>query len=404
MGFQHGLSGLNAAARNLDVIGHNVANANTVGAKSSRVEFSDVYSSTIFGSSSQFGGLGVMVDNVSQSFSQGELSATNNPLDLAINGQGFFRMSDNGAISYTRNGQFRLDKDGYIVNGQGSRLTGFPSDANGVIQPGVPAELKMTNGDIPPRATTAMTGTLNLDARSTAPTPAFDLADPTTYNSATSLSVFDAQGKDSTLALYFRKTAANSWDVYGASDGAQIGAGAVGTLNFLADGAIDTATTTLPFNLTVPVTGGGSVPMTLDLSDVTQFGSTFGVNELTQDGFTTGRLAGFAIGDDGTIMARYTNGQTQAQGRVALANFANPQGLAALGGNAWTETANSGQPLVGDPGSASLGNIQSGAVEGSNIDLTGELVSMITAQRSYQANAQTIRAQDQVLQTIVNLR
>ena len=216
--------------------------------------------------------------------------------------------------------------------------------------------------------------------------------------------MFDAQGKDSTLALYFRKTAANSWDVYGASDGAQIGAGAVGTLNFLADGAIDTATTTLPFNLTVPVTGGGSVPMTLDLSDVTQFGSTFGVNELTQDGFTTGRLAGFAIGDDGTIMARYTNGQTQAQGRVALANFANPQGLAALGGNAWTETANSGQPLVGDPGSASLGNIQSGAVEGSNIDLTGELVSMITAQRSYQANAQTIRAQDQVLQTIVNLR
>jgi len=404
MGFQHGLSGLNAAARNLDVIGHNVANANTVGAKSSRAEFGDVIANTVYGSGAQFGGLGVQVDRVAQQFSQGDLASTANPLDLAINGSGFFRLSDNGMITYSRNGQFGLDKDGYIVNSGGSRLTGYPADGNGVIQPGVPADLRMVTGDISPRATSSVEAMLNLDSRAEARTAAFDLDDPTTYNSATSLGVFDAQGGDTTLALYFQKTAANTWDVYAAADGNQIGTTPVGQLSFQANGTVDTAASPMPITIAVPNAQGGVDNVEVDLGSSTQYGSVFGVNHLSQDGFTTGRLAGYSISDEGIITARYTNGQTRAQGQVALANFPNPQGLVSLGGNVWAESAESGVAMVGSPASASLGVIQSGALEQSNVDLTAELVNMITAQRVYQANAQTIRTQDQIMQTIVNLR
>lgn len=406
MGFQHGLSGLSAAARNLDVIGHNVANANTVGAKASRAEFGDVIANTVYGSGAQFGGLGVQVDRVAQQFSQGDLASTANPLDLAINGSGFFRLSDNGMTTYSRNGQFSLNKDGYIINSAGSRLTGYPADANGVIQPGVPADLRMVTGDISPRATSSVEANLNLDSRSEVPATDFDLNDPTTYNSATSLGVFDAQGGDTTLALYFAKTGANTWEVFAAADGEQIGTTPVAQLNFQANGTVDTSDPDhpVPFTIDVPNAQGGVDSIDVDFGASTQYGSVFGVNHLSQDGFTTGRLAGYSISDEGIISARYTNGQTRAQGQVALANFTNPQGLVSLGGNVWAESAESGVAMVGSPASASLGVIQSGALEQSNVDLTAELVNMITAQRSYQANAQTIKTQDQILQTIVNLR
>ncbi len=208
------------------------------------------------------------------------------------------------------------------------------------------------------------------------------------------------------LSTYYLKTAAGSWDVFAAVDGTQVGAGAVGALNFTASGAIDTATTTLPLSLSVPVTTGAASPLVFDLnfSGTTQFGSNFSVNALDQDGFASGRLAGFNIGPDGTIQGRYTNGRSSVLGQVVLANFSNPQGLEALGDNAFAESSASGQPLVGAPSTGSLGVLQSSAVEDSNVDLTAELVNMITAQRVYQANAQTIKAQDAVLQTLVNLR
>lgn len=404
MGFQHGLSGLNAAARNLDVIGHNVANANTVGAKASRAEFGDVIAHAVYGIGAPFGGLGVQVERVAQQFSQGDLASTANPLDLAINGAGFFRLSDGGSITYSRNGQFHTDKDGYIVNSAGARLTGYPADANGVIQPGVPAELRMVTGDIPPRATSSVEAVLNLDSRGEAKTATFDLNDPTTYNSATSLRVYDAQGGDTTLALYFRKTAPDTWEVYAGANGTQIGAGPVGQVSFLPNGKVDTATTPMPFTIPVPNAAGGIDNVAVDMTETTQYGSVFGVNHLSQDGFSAGRLASYSISDEGIITARYTNGETRAQGQIALANFSNPEGLASLGGNVWAETAESGVAMVGSPSSANLGVIQSGALEQSNVDLTAELVNMITAQRSYQANAQTIKTQDQILQTIVNLR
>ena len=405
MGFESGLSGLNAAARNLDVIGNNVANSNTVGAKAGRAEFADVYANSLYGSGNAFNGIGVAVSTVDQEFTQGDVSTTNNPLDMAINGSGFFRMSTNGSLSYTRNGQFRLDKNGFIVNAQGAHVTGFQADANGQINAGVPTDIQLNTRDTAPKVTANAVISLNLDARSTVPLAPFNINDTTTYSGATSMSVYDQQGKQHTLSLYFRPTAGNTWDTYAGVDGAQIGAAPVGTLNFGVDGKLNLATTA-PITVAVPVgaSAGGTMNVAVDITKVTQFGSIFGVSELTQDGFATGQLAGFSVGQDGTIQARYTNGQTVAQGRVALTNFANPQGLSNLGGNAWAETIASGQPLVGSPGSGALGVLQSGAVEQSNVDLTAELVNMITAQRIYQANAQTIKTEDQILQTLVNLR
>ncbi|HUN69903.1 MAG TPA: flagellar hook protein FlgE [Burkholderiales bacterium] len=406
MSFQQGLSGLNAAAKNLDVIGNNVANANTVGFKSSSAEFSDVYANTLAGGGTQIG-IGTALTTVAQQFTQGNINVTNSPLDLAINGQGFFRMDVNGAVSYTRNGQFSQDKDGYIVNSTGAFLTGYAASPTGVLATAAPGKLQISTAPINPQPTTQAAVVANLDARSSAlPAAGFVITDPSTYHNATSLSVFDSQGNAHSLSLYFTKTAANTWSVFGAGDGTQIGAGALGTLAFQTDGSIDTAASTFPSTVNVPVTTGAATPIAvqLDFTGSTQFGDSFGVSKVTQDGFTSGRLAGFSVSGDGTILARYSNGQSRAQGQVALATFNNPNGLQPLGNNLLAETAASGQALVGAPGSANLGVLQSGAVEDSNVDLTAELVDMITAQRVYQANAQSIKTQDAVLQTLVNLR
>ncbi len=412
MSFQQGLSGLNAAARNLDVIGNNVANSNTVGAKASRAEFADIYATSLYGAGAHYNGIGVSVAAITQQFTQGDISTTNSALDMAINGRGFFRMSNGGELTYTRNGQFQLDRDGYLVNAQGGRLTGYPADANGRVTAGAPTELRLQTGDVAPRATTSGAMTLNLDARTADADPAnpFSISDGTSYNGATSIAVYDSQGAEHTVAVYFRKVSDNTWEAYAAADGALVGAPGdppLATFGFGANGKLTAASPTslsvdVPVSTAVSPSGIMTVPF--DLSDITQFGSPFSVSELSQDGYAAGRLAGFSIASDGTVISRYTNGQTLAQGRVVLVNFTNPQGLQPLGGNQWAETADSGSPMAGSPGAGSLGVIQSGALEQSNVDLTAELVNMITAQRVYQANAQTIRTQDQVMQTIVNLR
>jgi flagellar hook protein FlgE len=407
MGFQQGLSGLNGAARNLEVIGNNVANASTVGFKASRAQFADVYANTLAGSTVGSIGIGTRVSSVAQLFTQGNITTTNNPLDAAINGEGFFRLSSNGAISYSRNGQFQLDNNGYIVNTNGAHLTGYTADATGNVTTGTPGDLKISKTDLSPMATSKATAGLNLDSRKTALAAAgFNLTNAATYHGATSLSSYDSLGNAHTLSLYFVKTAANNYSVFAANDGVQVGAAAVGSLVFKTDGSLDTTATTLPFNLSIPIGGGATTPLTiaLDFTGTTQFGTAFGVNDLSQNGYTAGKLSGFNIGPDGTIVGRYSNGQTLAQGQIALTSFTNPQGLAPQGNNQWTETSSSGLPLVGSPGSGTLGVLQSGAVEEANVDLTQELVDMITAQRVYQANAQTIKTEDSLMQTIVNLR
>ncbi|MBL0124609.1 MAG: flagellar hook protein FlgE [Betaproteobacteria bacterium] len=409
MGFQQGLSGLSGAARNLEVIGNNVANASTVGFKSSRAQFADVYANTLAGSTIGSIGIGTRVSGVAQMFTQGNVTTTNNPLDVAINGEGFYRLSTNGTISYSRNGQFQLDNNGYIVSNGGARLTGFAADAAGNITTGTPVDLRISRTDLPPLPTSTATAGLNLDSRKTALTAAgFNLANAATYHGATSLSTYDSLGNAHTLSLYFVKTAANTYSVFAANDGVQVGAAAVGSLVFQSDGSLDTTATTLPFNLSVPLpaTSGATTTMTiaLDFTGTTQFGTAVGVNELNQNGYTAGKLGGFGIGADGVIVGRYSNGQTLAQGQIALTSFSNSQGLAPLGNNQWAETSASGLPLVGAPGAGVLGALQAGAVEEANVDLTQELVNMITAQRIYQANAQTIKTEDSLMQTIVNLR
>ncbi len=411
MSFQQGLSGLNGAAKNLDVIGNNVANANTSGFKLGTAIFGDVFAASLGGGGGTQVGIGTQVTSVNQQFTQGNISLSNNPLDIAINGQGFFRMSDAGAITYTRNGGFSVNKEGYVVSARGQNLTGFEA-RNGAIVPGVLVNLQLSSSDLLPKASTTASIGANLASTDAAiPVAGFDHLNPKTYNFSTASTLYDTLGQSHTMTIYFNKESANVWysNVYidgaNASLPALPGAPLPSRLTFDQQGVLSSATN-LDKSVDAATLGNGAAALAIkmDYSEVTQFGSGFGVNALSQDGFASGRLSGYNIGNDGIILGRYTNGQSQKLGQVALSNFVNPQGLSPLGDSMWAESATSGIPLTGSPGSASLGAIQSGAKEDSNVDLTAELVNMITAQRVYQANAQSIKAQDAVLQTLVNLK
>lgn len=645
MGFQQGLSGLNVSAKSLDAIGNNIANSSTVGFKSSAVQFADVYAASLGGGGAGQIGIGASAPSIAQLFTQGNVTTTNNPLDLAINGGGFYRLSDSGTPLYSRNGQFSLDKDGYIVNSSGLRLTGYGVDDVASIVPGDFVDLRLSTTNIEPSATTSSEVVVNLDSRTTppasmtsgaltgsaapvttivggnntldldidgitatvdvplgtytyaelrtqledainnnptfagvvsvtvglandnsliitsdsvgtigsqglgsyvdvtggdglvpllgptAPTPTaasdgFTNPPPTNaYTASTAQTVYDSLGNPHNLTMYFAKTSQlGTWQVYTAMDGvftgtavnipnafatlqsssyvgnaattgdqftitidgstvtatlpaggpfadetalaaavqsaidtaflpaaspatvAAVGGGGllVTSTNYGGAISVDTATlagatifggalTSVPgtlasttidpdptlmrfdnngaltsgsqLQLTFPSgTGAADVDFLLDFTGSSQYGINFGVNQLLQDGYTSGRLTGISVAADGTVQGRYSNGKTRNQGQVILVNFNSPNGLQSLGNNVWGETAESGQPIPGTPGQGSLGLIQAAAVEESNVDLTAELVNMITQQRVYQANAQTIKTQDQILQTLVNLR
>jgi flagellar hook protein FlgE len=530
MSFQQGLSGLNAATKSLEAIGNNVANANTVGFKSSSAVFADLYAASLSGGAAADVGLGVRTALVNQRFTQGNITGTSNPLDIAISGGGFFRMSNNGVVTYGRNGQFQLDRSGFITSPNGSRLTGYLANANGALMTGVPQELQISAADLQPRQTQDIDVKATFDSRRATPTTTpFNSADPTSYTNATSTPVYDSLGNEHILQTFFVKTGPNAWNVYaanddvtigevagvpadnagpnvvalgaptvfeeipagtfsingisidtvpagvdaatqganlatairnanitgitnatadavtgrvtifntgnteislnGAADGAsaadefkddflewtgfgtaQIGTQAVtatrmGTIRFTTSGELDTTATVMP--ITIPITSatGSMTPfaVSMDFAGTQQFGADFKV-KIEQDGYAPGSLAGFNVGSDGVITGRYTNGKTSTLGQVILVNFTNPNGMQPLGDNVWADTSDSGPPMTGVPGAGNLGVLQSNAVEDSNVDLTAELVNMITAQRVYQANAQTIKTQDQVLQTLLNMR
>jgi flagellar hook protein FlgE len=420
MSFQQGLSGLNASSKNLEVIGNNIANANTYGAKSSRAEFSDVYANALNGAGANAVGIGTTLAAVSQQFTQGNITSTNNPMDLAINGAGFFQVSDGAnPTMYSRNGQFKVDRDGFIVNDQAQRLLGYPADGTGVIQPGNALPLQLPTAGISPQTTSKITLEMNLDSRvaTTAPAagPAINFSDATTYNNATSLTAYDAKGQDVALTYYFQKSATDTWNVFVTANGAPINGTAAAplpttTISFPTNGGAPVAPVG-PVTFDIPAStnaaGAQTVAITgvqLNLAGATQYGAGFGVTNLTQDGYASGQLTGVSIEASGIVMARYSNGQSKPAGQIELATFRNPQGLHPMGGNAWSRGYASGDPILGVAGQGNLGTLQSGALEESNVDLTAELVDMITAQRVYQANAQTIKTQDQVLQTLVNLR
>ena len=417
MSFQQGLSGLNASSKNLEVIGNNVANANTIGAKASRAEFGDMYASAINGTSI---GIGVNLQAVTQQFTQGNITTTDSPLDLAINGTGFFEVSNGSQTLYTRNGQFQADKDGFLTTNAGLKLIGYPAAKDGTIQPGAAVPLQLPTGGVDPNPTSKVTIQMNLDARKAttlpATTPQIDFTDAKTYNDATSVTVFDAKGQDVALTYYFQKSATDTWNVYATANGASVNVDGAGnplpitTINYPSNGGTPTSPLgTVPFDIpsTTNAAGATTLPITgvaLDLTGSTQFGAGFGVTSMAQDGYAAGQLTGVTVENSGIVMATYSNGQAKPAGQLELATFRNPQGLSPLGGNLWARSYASGDPTVGTPGSGNLGALQAGALEDSNTDLTAELVDMITAQRVYQANAQTIKTQDQVLQTLVNLR
>ncbi|MBI5438572.1 MAG: flagellar hook protein FlgE [Nitrosomonadales bacterium] len=501
MSFQQGLSGLNSSAKNLDSIGNNVANASTVGFKGSETQFADAYAASLSGGTSLQTGSGSRVAAVAQQFTQGNIATTNNPLDVAISGAGFFRMADpTGSVFYSRNGQFHEDKDGYIVNSLGHNVTGYEA-ALGVVaqvQPPVNLQISAIDKSNPPKVTSTTAVGVNLSSTEAGiddAVTAFNPLTSTTYNKSTALAVYDSAGASHVASLYFQRIPITTFtpttttgallagavsapisSITGLSIGNTVtiaGAGAAGglysgTITAITAGVSPAGTLTFSPSITTGVGAGvvvksdagslqwnvfltvdgaivsppavpaapaaansmammtfgnsgalitpaaavttgvmpwvGGAAITVDLTQCTQYAGTFNVNGLTQDGYAAGTLSGYSTSADGTILGRYTNGQTQALGQILLNNFSNPQGLQPIGNNEWVDTVAAGNlgPLT--PGTSGRGVLQSSAVEDSNVDLTAELVNMIIAQRMYQANAQTIKAQDQVLQTIVNLK
>lgn len=444
MAFQQGLSGLNASSKALDVISNNIANSSTVGFKSSRTIFADAYASAMAGgTSSQQIGIGTYVGAVSQSFTQGGLTATSNPLDIAISGNGFFRLErTDGSIAYSRNGQFDVDKNGYIVNAGGDMVTGYAGTTTGgtTVFAGVPSVLQIDTSNVSPNETTTASVGFNLDSKAHNPlnqTPVGSdinsFLNATTipvdsYNYTTSMTVYDSLGNGSLMSLFFVRdpdvggVAPNTWNVYGRlsndvvpdTTNPALSTGKplenLGSIAFTAFGVPDTTVAgNGVFSLTRTAaelgTGADSLTYSLDLSQSTQWNTSSAVTTSPrQDGYTTGSLTGISVSSTGVLQGTYSNGQIKDLGLFALANFSSPQGLTSLGDNLWAESYDSGQPTVGAPGTGVLGSLSAGQVEESNVDLTQELVQLIVQQRNYQANAQSIQAQDQILQTLVNLR
>lgn len=436
MGFGQGLSGLNAASQNLDVIGNNIANSGTVGFKSGTASFADVYASSRIG-------LGVQVSTINQRFGAGNVNITGNQYDMAVDGgSGFFRLlNSSGETVYSRNGEFQKDKDQFIVNAQGQQLTGYPvvvdatTGARTIAVGADPVALQVPVGNIAPLATTNVIGSVNLDSGSPVIAAAFNPSDPDTFSRSTVSTVFDSLGNAHDLTQYFVKRAAvggaSEWDVYYTLDGQAMAPTTMTpgvppaadtwgdpTKMVYSNGGVlthvgPTNVPTVPPTLTIPLTFAGlttdpvspaeALNVAVNYGGSTSFGNPFNFKGIP-NGYAGGEFASIGVGVDGTIQASYTNGQSQAIGMVVLANFNNVQGLQPIGGNAWTESPSSGQAILGQPGTNGLSKLKGQAVEASNVDMSQELVNMIIAQRTYQANAQTIKTQDQIMQTLISMR
>jgi flagellar hook protein FlgE len=413
MPFRVALSGLNAAGQDLRITANNIANVNTTGFKRARAEFGDVFAVSAFGVANNAIGSGVALNRVSQQFTQGNVDFTQNSLDMAISGDGFFTLNDNGSTVYSRAGAFGVDREGFVVNAGGARLQVFPPVAGlpDRFDGGRLTDLQLATTDSAPSATTSAQIGLTLPANATVPTiTPFSPTEPRSYNHSTSVTVFDSLGTSHVQTMYFVKTGTNQWNAHTYIDGAAVGGAQAltfdsqGVLTAPANGLITLPPHT-PTSGTPPVANGAApVVIALNLSATTQRGERFGVNSLTQDGYATGRLVGVSVSPEGVVAARYTNGQSTPLGQVVMTRFANPQGLQQLGDTSFSETTESGEAVRGEPGTSSFGVIQAGALEASNVDLTAELVNMITAQRNFQANAQMISTSDQIQQTIINIR
>ncbi|MFT6551377.1 MAG: flagellar hook protein FlgE [Zhongshania marina] len=405
MSFRIALSGLNAASAHLDVTANNIANVNTTGFKGSRAAFADVYATSNNDVTKTTPGAGVRLNTITQEFSQGNIDFTDNNLDLAISGEGFFTMKGSSGVTYTRAGAFSVDRDGYVVNNSLERLQVFPPNGTGGFSTGSLSDLQLQVSENAPKGTVRGDIGVNLPANAPVPTATpFDPSVPASYNHATSMTIYDSLGTQHTATMYFVKDAAsNTWNQQLYVDNNAVGG--PNPMVFSNAGELQTpASGAITYPSYDPGTGAANLDLNFDFTATTQYGQEFGVNNLQQDGYTTGRLTGIEVGSTGIVSARFTNGQSKELGKVAMASFSNPNGLQQQGDTSWAETYASGSPRVGEAGSSDFGLLQSGALESSNVDLTSQLVEMITAQRNFQANTQMISTADAVTQAIINIR
>ena len=396
MSYEIAATGLNAVNEQLDGISNNIANSGTVGYKSMTTQFSAMYAGTQ--------AMGVSVAGSAQSISTGgSMVSTGNALDLAINDDGFFVMCDSaGNISYTRAGSFVTDKNGYIVNASGDYLQGYPVDDSGTLQTGTVTDIQIKTGNIPAQATDSMTFTANFDASDEAIDRAsvpFDANNSDAYTDSYTTTVYDSLGNEHSVSQYFTKTGDNTWEVQYTFDGeAQSGVPPT-TLTFDPNTGKLTDPTT-PQTITFTTDEAAPISMTIDYSDCTQYGSDFSVTTNSATGYASATQNGVQVDDDGKVYATYSNGERMLQGQVVLATFPDENGLEAVSGTAWVQTGESGTPLIGTPGSGSCGTLSSGMLESSNVDITNELVNLMTAQRNYQANTKVISTSTQLDQAL----
>jgi len=400
--FSIALSGLTASSSNLDVTANNIANADTVGFKGSRAEFADVYASGAVNLNTSVTGEGVRLASTSQQFTQGNISTSSSNLDLAISGDGFFTLKDANGIVYSRNGQFAEDSNGNVVSSTGQALQVYPPLVNGGFNTGALSDLNLQTAQSAPLPTTTGSVILNFPAGAAVPTVApFDPTNSLTYNQSTSTTVYDSLGNSYPATFYFSQTAVpNVVAVNMTVNGTPVGGAQ--NLTFSNTGAVTAPVGGgLTFAGFAPTDGAQAMTMNFNFGQTTQYGGSFGVTSITQNGYATGQLSTVAINGAGIVSAVYTNGRSTQLGQLAMANFPNPQGLKQLGDTNWSETFTSGNVVSGTAASAGFGSIQSGALESSNVDLTTELVNMITAQRSFDANAQVITTANQESQTVI---
>jgi flagellar hook protein FlgE len=404
MAFNIALSGLNAASKDLEVTANNIANTGTTGFKGSRVEFAELFNSAGPNLSSSQVGSGVRLTNVAQQFKAGNIETTNNSLDFAISGDGFFTIRDATGFSYTRAGAFRQDPNGYVTNANGQRLQVYPPTNGGTFDTSTLADLQLVTAQNAAQASTKVAMALNLPSNATAPANAFDPADALSYNQSTPFTVYDSLGATHTGVVYFVKdAAANTWDANLYVDG--VSAGASQQISFTSTGALDTPPTgKLAFAAMTVSPGADPLTLTLDMTKATQFGNEYVASAINPDGYPTGILSSIDINSQGIVQAKFSNGETTSLGQIALARFANQQGLRQLDNTNWAASSDSGAPVMGAAGTGLYGAVQSGALEASNTaDLTADLVNLIKAQRNYQANAQVISADDKLTQTVINI-
>ncbi|ANB67576.1 MULTISPECIES: lateral flagellar hook protein FlgEL [Aeromonas] len=398
MSFSIGLSGLRAVNQELSIISNNVANASTAGFKSSRAEFAAIYGGGQAG--------GVEMNNVSQNFDRnGDMTRTGRGLDLAISGSGFFVLKDgSGQTSYTRAGMFQRDNANYLTTAGGTRLQGYTTDDAGKLQSGVVGDIQVKAGSLPAKPSDKLEFVANLkaDASIIPVDPKFDPNKSNTFSYSQSSKVYDSLGTEHTVTQYFVKKGANAWDVHYSFNGADVTPAAGAKMIFDPNGKLDTGASTIPPSLALKPAGASPIELQLDMSRVSQYASDFNATRNQSNGYTAGDLTGVRVDGDGGVYATFTNGQSLLQGQVVMANFTNPNGLLQTNNTSWQQSFSSGQPVLGAPGTGTMGKLTAGAYESSNVDLTGELVSLMTSQRNYQANAKTISSADKMSQILFN--